>query len=282
MKTFYHEMIWKVIKIKLLFIAFFLVCCTTKPDDRFKHVDWDEVKSSYITLTTTKQDITLHLGGNTPIKILWGEERITKDILDTLLRDWYADDWWLPEFGPFSIEYNHTFRNVESNVIVIYGNITSLNANNNCISKIETENMESLKSLYISDNLLTTIDVRKNINIRELYLFMNKISHIVLCENPLLRSLDLSQNKLTSLSLCLNQSMQTIRIDNNEFTDYEINKLFLSLHDLRPYYFFEKSIFIANNPGTYTSNANIALDKGWRVVDSGEGFISFRFNTEEE
>lgn len=143
--------------------------------------------------------------------------------------------------------------NTELNELIVHHNyqLTSLDLSNNT----------KLTRLTCYNNQLTSLDLSKNIELTSLDCSSNQLTSLDLSKNTELSSLSFSFNQLTSLDLNKNTKLKYLACENNPFTQETVNALLNSLPMGKYLYGEPQSILYIS----YTLDASIAEEKGWRV-----------------
>ena len=100
---------------------------------------------SYITMITTSKQVVLSLKAIGEVTIDWGDGTETNDLLS----------------GDIS-EFRHTYLDTTYHTMVLHGDITYLDCNDNALVCLDVSNSVSLLELRSQNNLLTSLDVSDN------------------------------------------------------------------------------------------------------------------------
>ena len=135
------------------------------------------------------------------------------------------------------------FSTIEHLVVNNNKNLTELDCSNNRIKSLDLSGNTALTILHCSNNQLTNLDATNNIALKTLNCSMNKITNLDATNNIALKTLDCSMNRFSTDAL--NDLFETLHI--NTVTG-------------------EKTVHILGNPGSFTCNQSVAIEKGWVVV----------------
>ena len=229
----------------LMAISMVLFACTvtgTLFDDNVEPPPPDEDE---MTMTTKSSSVSFGIAGTGSITIDWGDEK--KETL-TL-----SDNTTL----------SHNYLNANTHKITITGgNIVRFYCNNSQLTTLDVVKKTMLISLDCSNNQIETLDVSNNIALTELFCNKNQLTVLNISTNIALGSLNCSENKLTALDANKNVELIWLNCSDNNLGVSALDALFGTLHN-KP---GEKTIHIADNPGTNTCTVSIAEGKGWTVL----------------
>ena len=148
----------------------------------------------------------------------------------------------------------------------------SINAQNTvvyCSYFYQTSGLHSIElsdSIYLNcadNDLLSLSDFP---SLEELRCSGNKLIELDLSKIVNLKILDVSNNKISILNVPTQSKFETIYCKNNQIGTAELNKMFNALTAAAPG--TQRIIDISGNPGTDFCNVQIAIDKGWTVIDN--------------
>ena len=144
--------------------------------------------------------------------------------------------------------------------------LTTLDCKRNKLISLDVTNCTKLWDLGCQSNYLSSLDISKNILLERLHCYDNQLISLDIRTNTALTVLDCAGNQLTNLDIGKNIKLYLLNCDRNNFSEKALNALFVSLHNKRVIYNYEKSVYIYGNPGTNSCDKSIAEKKKWKVV----------------
>jgi Leucine-rich repeat (LRR) protein len=165
--------------------------------------------------------------------------------------------------------YSWKYSQTSPRTIKITGkNITELYCSEIGLTNLDVSRSPALRILKCNDNQLTSLDVSKNFALVELNCTNNQLTSLDVSNNLVMAELFCGRNQLTNLDVSKNTALtKYLSVYRNQLSTESLNDLFIALP-----YGNCGTIFMMGNPGTNTCNQSIAKEKGWRVVDSDEGW----------
>ena len=151
-----------------------------------------------------------------------------------------------------------TELDLSANILLI-----SLGCSNNQLTKLDLRNNTAIILILCSNNQLTELDIKANTALTDLWCENNLLMGLDLKENKMITVLGCSNNQLTKLDLSANKALRLLDYRSNNLSTDALNALFETLHNNT--FEYEKTVYIANNPGTEDCNKSIAEEKGWTV-----------------
>lgn len=131
----------------------------------------------------------------------------------------------LYDFGEEIVVFGTSIdRDLSGNTLIIYGNLSSLNAGGNKLTEIDITALEDLKELNVAKNQLTQLDLSKATKLTDLLAFDNLIAEIDLSHNEELGNLALGNNKLSRLDLDICPKLKVAFISQNQLTHLNLAK----------------------------------------------------------
>ena len=217
---------------KLMFIAcviLFLASCIVEGTYTGEITPPPPPQSEMILTKQGSGEKTISLAGTGEVSINWGDgSSVEKQTLSALPR-----------------EFKHTFSGASATRNI----------------KITGENITILICRRCQ---LISLDVSKNIKLEKIDCSFNNLKLLDLEKNNVLKDLSCNNNDLESLKINNNnKALFSIDISSNKFNATVLNTIFGMLH--KEVISGGKTIYISNNPGTATSDENIAKENGWEV-----------------
>lgn len=171
-----------------------------------------------------------------------------------------------------STQWNAFSVTAIGNYITLYSDITKFQ----CLSHREKvfgcdpSQLVNLEWLEFDGNNIGSIDVSNNKKLLRLYVEECQLTHLDAGNLPQLIRLYCSGNGMITLDLSNNTALYLVYAQNNLLEPCALDSLYMSL-DGPSATVTNRRLYLkvgpATNPGIYTSNTSIAVDKDWRVMD---------------
>lgn len=140
-----------------------------------------------------------------------------------------------------------------------------LDCRSNNISTLNLTTNPALEYLYCTSNLLTSLDLSKDTSLITLYCDNNLLTVLDLTYNNKVGFINCDGNQLTDFIITPSSKVRTILLNNNSLSATTLNNLFSSLPIVTAGT-NGASIYIRNNPGTFSCNTLLANNRGWSVI----------------
>ena len=218
---------------------------------------------NYLTNTSANSDtpnitMTVSPNNNKVVFCIEGSGKITID-----WGDGKVNTKWLWNFNKIHW-FTHSYSGSSAYTIKISATaLRHLDCSYNQLTKLDLRANTALTSLHCWTNELTSLDVSNNIALTHLELFNNQVSNLDVSKNTALTHLYCDNNQLTELNLSANTALKRLNCESNNLSADALNALFETLHNNT--FEYGKTIYIADNPGTYDCDISIAERKGWKV-----------------
>ena len=113
---------------------------------------------------------------------------------------------------------------IKSQVVVIRGDVKSLNCGESELTSLNLSQNTALTKLDCCCNQLTSLDVSKNVALTKLACFSNQLTSLDVSKNTALEVLNCFSNQLTSLEVSKNTALTRLNCDYNQLTSLDVSK----------------------------------------------------------
>lgn len=173
---------------------------------------------------------------------------------------------------PASSQWNTISVTAIGDYITLYSDIVKLKVTwyREKINGCDPSQLVNLEWFEFDGNNIGSLDMSNNKKLIRLYVDECDLTHLKADNLPELIRLYCSNNKLHALDLSNNSSLYLVYVQNNLLEPCALDSLYMSLDGPRPSV-ENRRLYLkvgeAANPGIFTSNTSIAVEKDWRVLE---------------
>lgn len=151
-------------------------------------------------------------------------------------------------------------------------NLRTLDCTHNSIQTLDLSNNIALIELNCNSNLLTSLNVSMCTKLEKLMCNFNySLNNLNIKGCTKLKTLYCQDAQLSSLDVSTNINLRTVHIRKCKFSAPSLNQIYMDLPEVAPWQeegsptWYYARLDVGENPGSETSNKNIAEKKGWKV-----------------